>query len=53
MSDDVAVIDGNHPLAGQTLEFDIELLEIRDGGVGRSGPPAAAAGLPAGRWLRP
>jgi peptidylprolyl isomerase len=28
MSEEAAVIDGNHPLAGQTLEFDIELLEI-------------------------
>lgn len=28
LGEESAVIDGNHPLAGQTLEFDIELLEI-------------------------
>jgi len=28
LGEEAAVIDGNHPLAGQTLEFDIELLEI-------------------------
>ncbi|MBD3221019.1 peptidylprolyl isomerase [bacterium] len=28
LGEENAVIDGNHPLAGQTLVFDIELLEI-------------------------
>ena len=27
---DMVTIDGNHPLAGQNLNFDIELLEVRD-----------------------
>ncbi|HTL11694.1 MAG TPA: peptidylprolyl isomerase [Bdellovibrionota bacterium] len=27
---DVVVIDGNHPLAGQTLHFDVEVIEVRD-----------------------
>jgi FKBP-type peptidyl-prolyl cis-trans isomerase 2 len=28
LGEETALIDGNHPLAGQTLEFDIELVEI-------------------------
>lgn len=28
VSDDKVVLDGNHPLAGQTMIFEIELLEI-------------------------
>ena len=28
ISDDTITVDGNHPLAGQTLNFDIELVEI-------------------------
>ena len=27
---DKVMVDGNHPLAGQTLHFDVEVLEIRD-----------------------
>ena len=30
MKDDSIHIDGNHPLAGQTLHFSIEVIEIRD-----------------------
>jgi FKBP-type peptidyl-prolyl cis-trans isomerase SlyD len=29
LTDTGAVLDGNHPLAGQTLHFDVEVLEIR------------------------
>ncbi len=28
VTDDKVVLDGNHPLAGQTMKFDIELVEI-------------------------
>ncbi|MBE0637677.1 MAG: peptidylprolyl isomerase [Bacteroidales bacterium] len=28
--DDVIVLDGNHPMAGQTLNFDVKVVEIRD-----------------------
>lgn len=28
VTDDTLTVDGNHPLAGQTLNFDIELVEI-------------------------
>jgi FKBP-type peptidyl-prolyl cis-trans isomerase SlyD len=28
--EDRAVLDGNHPLAGQNLHFDVEVLEVRD-----------------------
>ncbi len=30
VSEDTATIDANHPLAGQTLHFDVEVMEIRD-----------------------
>ena len=30
MSDDTIVLDGNHPLAGQTLNFDIQVREVRE-----------------------
>lgn len=29
-TDNEVTIDGNHPLAGETLNFDVEVLEIRD-----------------------
>ncbi|OOC09379.1 MULTISPECIES: FKBP-type peptidyl-prolyl cis-trans isomerase [Thioalkalivibrio] len=27
---DTATVDGNHPLAGQTLNFDVEVVEVRE-----------------------
>lgn len=30
MTDDVVTVDGNHPLAGLDLKFDVEILEVRE-----------------------
>lgn len=30
VSDETVVVDGNHPLADQTLKFDVEVVEVRD-----------------------
>ena len=30
VTDKMVTIDGNHPLAGQTLSFDVEVLSVRD-----------------------
>lgn len=30
VSDEVITVDGNHPLAGETLHFDIEVVEVRE-----------------------
>ena len=30
VTDEAVIVDGNHPLAGQTLNFDVEVVEIRD-----------------------
>ncbi len=30
IQDDKVMIDGNHPLAGETLTFDVEVLSVRD-----------------------
>ncbi len=30
VTDDMVVVDGNHPLAGQTLNFDVEIVDVRD-----------------------
>ncbi len=27
---DTVILDGNHPLAGETLNFDVEVMEVRD-----------------------
>ncbi len=29
MTDDTVVVDGNHPLAGQTLKFDCKIIDVR------------------------
>ena len=29
VNDEVVVVDGNHPLAGQTLTFEVEIVEVR------------------------
>ena len=29
VTDDGVVLDGNHPLAGKTLQFDVEVLAVR------------------------
>jgi len=31
IADEKAVVDGNHPLAGKTLEFDLKLLAVSEG----------------------
>lgn len=30
VNDDVVIVDGNHPLAGVTLTFDVEIVEVRE-----------------------
>ena len=30
MEDDMITVDGNHPLAGIDLKFEVEILEVRD-----------------------
>lgn len=30
VTDDEVIVDGNHPLAGMDLQFDVEILEVRD-----------------------
>ena len=30
VKDDTVIVDGNHPLAGQDLTFEIEILDVRD-----------------------
>ncbi|MDO4896401.1 MAG: peptidylprolyl isomerase [Moraxella sp.] len=30
VNDDVVIVDGNHPLAGVTLTFDVEVLDVRE-----------------------
>nr|NQU90475.1 peptidylprolyl isomerase [Bacteroidota bacterium] len=30
VTDDKVKLDGNHPLAGQTLHFDVEIMDVRD-----------------------
>jgi len=30
LKDDVVLVDGNHPLAGEALTFDVTILEVRD-----------------------
>lgn len=29
LKDDTVILDGNHPLAGETLNFDVEVVEVR------------------------
>ncbi|WP_428035084.1 FKBP-type peptidyl-prolyl cis-trans isomerase [Amphritea sp.] len=30
ITDETVIVDGNHPLADQTLKFDVEIVEVRD-----------------------
>ena len=30
VEDDGIMLDGNHPLAGKTLKFDVEIIEVRE-----------------------
>ncbi len=40
LDEEKAVIDGNHPLAGHTLEFDVELVAVMPGGEEEASPEA-------------
>jgi FKBP-type peptidyl-prolyl cis-trans isomerase 2 len=40
LDEEKAVIDGNHPLAGHTLEFDVELVAVVPGGEEEASPEA-------------
>ncbi|MGI2096284.1 peptidylprolyl isomerase [Shewanella glacialipiscicola] len=31
VKDDVVIVDGNHPLAGQALNFSVEIIDVREG----------------------
>ena len=37
LGDETVTIDANHPLAGRTLEFEIELVEVGEGSDGEGG----------------
>ena len=39
--DDIVVVDGNHPLAGVTLHFDVKIHEVRPATPTRSSRAAA------------
>jgi FKBP-type peptidyl-prolyl cis-trans isomerase SlyD len=30
VADDTVTVDGNHDLAGETLNFDVEIMEVRE-----------------------
>lgn len=30
VTDEMVIVDGNHPLAGKSLTFDVEVVDVRD-----------------------
>ena len=44
VKDDVITLDGNHELAGKTLHFDIEIVEVRDATEEELHPPRSGCG---------
>jgi len=44
VTDDMVTLDGNHELAGKTLHFDVEIVEVRDATEEELNPPAGCGG---------
>lgn len=44
VTDDMVTLDGNHELAGQTLHFDVEVMEVRDATEEELNPPRGCGG---------
>lgn len=44
VTDDTVTLDGNHELAGKTLHFDVEVVEVRDATEEELNPPRGCGG---------